>query len=63
VLWWRTPLIPSLGRQRQWISEFETQLYLEKPKKKEGEGGGEGEEWSREVRQCTCNLKFRRQRY
>jgi hypothetical protein len=25
--WWRTPLIPALGRQRQaWISEFEASL-------------------------------------
>ncbi|EDL21508.1 mCG65838 [Mus musculus] len=24
--WWRTPLIPALGRQRQRISEFEDSL-------------------------------------
>jgi hypothetical protein len=24
--WWRTPLIPALGRQRQWTSEFEASL-------------------------------------
>jgi hypothetical protein len=24
--WWRTPVIPALGRQRQWISEFEASL-------------------------------------
>jgi hypothetical protein len=24
--WWRTPLIPALGRQRQWISEFKASL-------------------------------------
>jgi hypothetical protein len=24
--WWRTPLIPALGRQRQAISEFEASL-------------------------------------
>jgi hypothetical protein len=24
--WWHTPLIPSLGRQRQQISEFEASL-------------------------------------
>jgi hypothetical protein len=25
-VWWRTPLIPALGRQRQAISEFEANL-------------------------------------
>jgi hypothetical protein len=25
-VWWRTPLIPALGRQRQAISEFEASL-------------------------------------
>ena len=24
--WWRTPLIPALGRQSRWISEFEASL-------------------------------------
>ena len=24
--WWHTPLIPVLGRQRQWISEFKASL-------------------------------------
>jgi hypothetical protein len=24
--WWRTPLVPALGRQRQAISEFEASL-------------------------------------
>jgi hypothetical protein len=24
--WWCTPLIPALGRQRRWISEFEASL-------------------------------------
>jgi hypothetical protein len=24
--WWRMSLIPALGRQRQWISEFEASL-------------------------------------
>jgi hypothetical protein len=24
--WWHMPLIPALGRQRQWISEFEASL-------------------------------------
>ena len=24
--WWHMPLIPALGRQRQWVSEFEASL-------------------------------------
>jgi hypothetical protein len=24
--WWHTPLIPALGRQSRWISEFEASL-------------------------------------